>query len=406
MIFKRGLEILLDDSHSKLRTTLCGWKSGKYLLIEEPTGRNVRDGVSLVARLFHDGCYYGFDVEALGHLPEVHMLVLKYPDNIMQSSVRKSSRLEVALPVKVFRGTNQADTVNDALITDLSASGLHFSCFMLFNVGETVGVIGALEPEQPDKTLHVIVRSMKGVGVKYEYGAEFVFAEAGEEKALKAKVDKFDSLTHGMIDEEPPPVASQLAAPVGTRMQFQIGMTKIISALRGSSRKYLFIDTPAEKGKPVIVARGTPIHVKFAALGMGYAFETEIVKQYTNPIPVWTLSHPGATRSMTLRRNTRLRTLIPSVLETVSGMQDGAIIDLSEAGALFIGDGNNLSPDTHVTLNFVLPTGRPVDNISCQVRNTRSEEGKTYIGLSFINSEPATIGLIKSYCESISKFLE
>lgn len=406
MIFKRGLEILLDDSHSKLRATLCGWKTGKYLLIEEPAGRNVRDGVPLVGRFFHDGCYYGFSVEALGHLPEAHILALKYPDEIVQSSVRKNSRLEVALPVTVFRGAETADTGNDALITDLSAGGLHFSCFMLFNVGETVGVLGSLAPEQPGTALRVIVRSMKAVGVKYEYGGEFVFAEGETEKALKAKVDKLDHLAHGMIDEGPPPVPSQLAAPVGTRMQFQIGITKIISVLRGSSRKYLFIDTPAEKGRPVIVARGAPIHVKFAALGMGYAFETEIVKQYTSPVSLWALSHPGATRSMTLRRNTRLRTLIPSVIETAVGMRDGAIIDLSEGGALFMAEGDSLSSDTHVTLNFVLPTGKPLDNIACQVRNTRSEEGKTYIGLSFIDSDPATIGLIKSYCESCSKFLE
>ena len=406
MIFKRGLEILLDDSHSKLRTTLCGWKSGKYLLIEEPAGRNVREDVPLVGRFSHDGCYYGFNVFALGHLPEAHILALKYPDDIMQSCVRKSSRLEVALPVNVFRGDKPSDPLNAALITDLSVGGLNFSCFMLFNVGETIGVVGALEPEHPDKALSVIVRSVKAVGVKYEYGGEFVFAEGSAENALKAKVDRLDRLAHGMIDEDPPPAPSQLAAPVGTRMQFQIGMTKILSALRGSSRKYLFIDTPVEKGKPVIVARGTPIHVKFAALGMGYAFETEIVKQYTSPVALWVLSHPGATRSMTLRRNTRLRTLIPSVIETSIGMRDGAIIDLSEAGALFMADGGNLASDTQVTLNFVLPTGGPVDNIVCQVRNTRSEDGKTYIGLSFIDNNPAAIGLIKSYVESCSKFLE
>ncbi|MBF0292422.1 MAG: flagellar brake domain-containing protein [Nitrospinae bacterium] len=405
MIFKRGLEILLDDSHSKLRTTLCGWKTGKYLLIEEPAGRNVREGVSLVARFSHDGCYYGFNVEALGHLPEAHILVLKYPDDIMQSCVRKNSRLEVALPVNIFRGDKPSDALNDALITDLSAGGLNFSCFMSLNVGETVGVVGALEPEHPEMALSFIVRSVKTVGMKYEYGGEFVFSEGSAENALKTKVDRLDHLAHGMIDEDPPPAPSQLAAPVGTRMQFQIGMTKILSALRGSSRKYLFIDTPVEKGKPVIVARGTPIHVKFAALGMGYAFETEIVKQYTSPAALWALSHPGATRSMTLRRNTRLRTLIPSVIETSVGMRDGAIIDLSEVGALFMADGDNHTSDTQVTLNFVLPTGGPVDNIVCQVRNTRNEDGKTYIGLSFIENNPAAIGLIKSYVESCSKFL-
>lgn len=406
MIFKRGLEILLDDSHSRIRTTLCGWKSGKYLLIEEPAGRNTKENVPLVGRFFHDGCYYGFTVEALGHLPEAHILVLKYPDDIVKSSVRKSSRLEVAFPSTVFRGASPTDLTHNALITNLSAGGLRFSCFMLFNAGETVAIMGALEPEQPDKTLNVIVRSMIAVGNKYEYGGEFVFGGGEEENAVKAKVDKLDSLTHGKIDEEPPPAPSQLSAPVGTRMQFQIGITKIISVLRGGSRKFLFIDTPADKGKPVIVARGTPIHVKFAAAGMGYAFETEIAKQYTSPVSLWALIHPGATRSMPLRRNTRLHTLIPSVIETVSGMRDGAVIDLSEAGALFMADGDNVPSDTHLTLNFVLPTGKPVDNIRCQVRNTRREEGKIYVGLSFVDGAAANIALIKSYCESCSRYLE
>jgi c-di-GMP-binding flagellar brake protein YcgR len=406
MIFKRGLEIALDDSHSKLNTTLCGWKPGKYLLIEAPAGRSIRENVSLVGRFFHDGCYYGFGVESLGLLPEAHMLVLKYPDDIVNSSVRQGSRLEVALPATVFRGASPADPAHNALITDLSAGGLNYSCFMMFNVGETVGVIGALSPEQPDKALRFIVRSMKTVGVKHEYGGQFVFGGAEEEKALKARVDKLDGLTYGKIDEEPPPAPSQLCAPVGTRMQFQVGITKIISALRGSSRKFLFIDAPTDKGKPVIATRGAAIHVKFAAAGMGYSFETEIVKQYTSPAPLWALSHPGATRSMPLRRNTRLHTLIPSVIETVAGMRDGAVIDLSEGGALFMADDAGAPPDTHVTLNFVLPTGKPVDNIRCHVRNTRREEGKLYMGLSFIDADPATIALIKSYCESCSKFLE
>lgn len=405
MIFKRGLEILLDDSHSKIRTTLCGWKSGKYLLIEEPGGRGAKDNAPLVGRFFHDGCYYGFTVEALGRLPEAHILVLKYPDDIVKSSVRKNSRLEVALPSTVFRGPSPADPAHNALITNLSAGGLRFSCFMLFTVGETVSIVGALEPEQPDKRLRVIVRSMTAAGNKCEYGGEFAFGSVEEEKAVKGRVDRLDNLAQGRMDEDPPPPPSQLSAPVGTRMQFQIGITKIISVLRGGSRKFLFIDTPTDKGKPVIAARGTPIHVKFATAGMGYAFETEITKQYTTPVPLWALVHPGATRSIPLRRNARLHTLIPSVIETVSGMRDGAVIDLSEGGALFMADGDSIPSDTHLTLNFVLPTGKPVDNIRCQVRNTRREEGKIYIGLSFVDGG-ANIALIKSYCESCSKYLE
>lgn len=405
MIFKHGLEIALDDSHSKLRATLCGWKLDKYLLIEAPAGRNIRDNVSLVGRFFRDGCYYGFGVEALGPLPEAHLFVLKYPDDIIKSSERKDTRLEVALPATVFSGKSHKDLTHNALITDLSAGGLSFSCFMVFTIGETVGVMGALAPEQPDKTLSVTVRSVKTVGVKYEYGAEFVFGGEGEQRDLKAKVDKLDSLTYGKIDDEPPPAPGHLSAPVGTRMQFQIGMTKVISTLRGISRKFLFIDTPAEKGKPVIVARGSSVYVKFAAAGMGYAFETEIVKQHTSPVALWTLSNPGVTQSIPLRRNSRLRTIIPSVIEIGAGKKDCAIIDLSEGGALLMTDGSGVLPETHVTLDFVLPNGNPVKDFYCQVRNARRENGKTYMGLSFADSDPATIALIKSYCESCSKYL-
>jgi c-di-GMP-binding flagellar brake protein YcgR len=405
VIFKHGLEIALDDSHSKLRATLCGWKPDKYLLIEAPAGRNIGDNVSLVGRFFHDGCYYGFGVEALGLLPEAHVFVLKYPDDIVKSSERKDSRLEVALPAAVFRGKSHKELTRNALITDLSAGGLSFSCFMIFTVGETVGVMGALAPEQPGKTLAVLVRSIKAVGVKYEYGGEFVFNGGGEKSDLKAKVDKLDSLAYGKIDDEPPPAPGRLSAPVGTRMQFQIGLTKVISTLRGISRKFLFIDTPAEKGKPIIVARGASVYVKFAAAGMGYAFETEIVKQHTSPAPLWILSNPGATQSMPLRRNSRLRTIIPSVIEIAAGKEDCAIIDLSQGGALLMINGSGVPPDAHVTLDFVLPDGNPVKGFYCQVRNARREDGKTYMGLSFADSDPATVALIKSYCESCSKYL-
>jgi c-di-GMP-binding flagellar brake protein YcgR len=405
MIFKHGLEIALDDSHSKLRATLCGWKPDKYLLIETPAGRNISDNVSLIGRFFHDGCYYGFAVEPMGVLPEAHVFVLKYPDDIIKSSERKNSRLEVALPATVFRGKPHKDLTHNALITDLSAGGLSFSCFTIFTVGETVGVMGALAPEHPDKALSVTVRNMKAEGVKYEYGGEFVFGGEAEQLDLKAKVDKLDSLTNGKIDDEPPPAPGHLSAPVGTRMQFQIGLTKVISTLRGISRKFLFIDTPAEKGKPVITARGASVYVKFAAAGMGYAFETEIVKQYTTPAALWILSNPGVTQSMPLRRNSRLHTIIPSVIEIATGKKDCAIIDLSEAGALLMADGSGVPADTHVTLDFVLPDGNPVKGFYCQVRNARRENGKTYMGLSFADSDPAIIALIKSYCESCSKYL-
>lgn len=406
MIFKHGLEILLDDSHSKSRTTLCGWKKDKYLLLEAPAGRNIRDNVSLVGRFSHDGCYYGFGVDTLGHMPEAHLLILKYPDDIIKSCVRKGSRLEVALPATVFRGTADKDLAHNALITDLSVGGLNFSCFMLFTIGETVGVIGALAPEQPHRALRVLVRSMKAVGVKFEYGGEFVFDGEEEKERLKAKVDKLDRLTYGKIDDEPPPAPGRLSAPVGTRMQFQIGITKVISTLRGTSRNFLFIDTPIDKGKPVIVARGASVYVKLAAAGIGYSFETEIAKQYTSPIPLWALSRPIVTNSIQLRRNARLHTLIPSLLETAAGKKDCAIIDLSEGGALLMTDGASAPPESQVTLNFVLPDGKPVDNFHCQVRNERLENGKTYVGLSFADSDPATVALIKSYCESCSKYLE
>ena len=138
---------------------------------------------------------------------------------------------------------------------------------------------------------------------------------------------------------------------------------------------------------------------------MGYAFETEIVKQYTSPIALWALGRPGAAHGIPLRRNARLHTLIPSVMEIAAGKKDCAIIDLSQGGALLMINGSGVAPDAHVTLDFVLPDGNPVKGFYCQVRNARREDGKTYMGLSFADSDPATVALIKSYCESCSKYL-
>lgn len=408
MIFKRGLEIMLDDGHTRTKTTLCGWKPGKYLLLEEPTGRTINESSSMIGRLFKDGAYYGFNVETLGHLPEAHVLAVKYPADIIESTVRKGSRLEVAIPANVSRdGAAHTDPGSNALITDLSAGGLNFVCFMLFNVGDTVTVAGALAPEHVEKPVRVLIKNTKALGNKYDYGGEFVFSDPGDATTLKAKVEKLGVITHGKVEEDPPPpTASQIVVPVGARMQFQIGVSKIISTLRGSSRKFLFIDTPLEKGKPVFVARNTMIFAKYAASGMGYAFETEIMRQYTAPAPLWALTHPGATRSMPLRKNSRLHTLIPAVIETGTGMLEGAIIDLSENGALFMADGTAPPTETSIILNFVLPTGKPVDNINSQVRNARGEDGKIYVGLSFDGHDPAKLAPIKAYCDSCSKFLE
>lgn len=395
----------MENGTFKGKTNVCGWKEGKYLLLDIPNGWTVKQGHHILARLGYGGMYCGFSSEVIGSFPEINVAVVSFPEDISESSSRRNGRYPAAIPMNARRQASANGSERNGIITDISLGGLKFTCHMMFNVGENVFLNFTLPTGQGVTAAAVAVKSMKAIEKKYEYGGEFDITSESVQKAVGKLIDR---LNHVALDgtENEQTANNQLPVPVGGNLQIQVGMLKLNTVFRGSSKKHIVIDAPVMDGKPVIVGRGMPGLVRYAHAGMAYGFDVEIFKQFTSPAHVWALTHPGSVRGLSLRKSSRLTTFIPAILQEEDGArQVGVIVDLSEGGGLFASPSDKIKTEGYCSMSFTLPTAQKIENLDCKLKNARKAGDKTLIGLVFSDTDMEKLKIIKTYYDTCIQHL-
>ena len=399
MLFNAGMEITLEDGATKAKTAVCGWKEGKYLLVDGAGSIKARINGQLVARLCRNGCYYGFSTSILGLFPEINLMALSYPDDVEESNSRRAGRYQVTMPVKICRSHDGPVLDENGVLTDLSLGGVGFVCLMKFAPGEAAYLDGFL-PAERRSGVGVTVRSAEDIGARYEYGAEFAPADEETRNSLAGLLEALRRLPPDESAPDIPKTDKRPTAPVNGQMSIQVGTMTATSTFRGVSRTHILIDAPQEKGRTMMVNRIVPAVVKFMDSGRAFKLQCMVFKQYTSPARIWALSRPPEMRSVSLRNSHRAPVFIPAVLNADGARIEGALLNLSDGGGLFATDSLDYEDARHLRLTVTLPTGLRVDGALCQPRNVQTVRGRTLIGLAFEDTDKDKMLPIKSYYQA------
>ena len=404
MLFNTGMEVTLDGV-VKAKTSVCGWKEGKYFLVDAIAALKTHINGQLIARIYSGGCYSGFSTSILGLFPEINLMALSYPDDVQTSNSRTSGRHPVTMPVKIYRSHDGPLLDENGVVTDLSEGGLRFSCLMKFSPGESAYLDGLL-PAERRMGVGVIVRSSIDAGSKYDYGAEFAPDDEETHNALAGFLKALRHLPPCESWEEPKKKDKRPNPPIDGQMNIQVGIISTTSTFRGVSRTHILIDAPQERGNTVMVNRIVPATVKFVDSGRAFKVQCMVFKQYTSPARIWALNRPPEMQSVSMRKSSRTPVFIPAVLDTDGSRIEGALMNLSDSGGLFATTSPEYNETSFSRLTVTLPTGIRVDGALCKSKNVHREGGITLIGLAFFEDDDRCKRLaIKSYYEACALHL-
>lgn len=96
----------------------------------------------IVCRVSMGGSYYGFTTKYMGALPEINLVMLEYPEDIIENLLRTSERYAVTLPVTLTARYKAKEFTYQAVITDLSKGGCLLMSSRQFSVNETYTISG------------------------------------------------------------------------------------------------------------------------------------------------------------------------------------------------------------------------------------------------------------------------
>ena len=198
--------------------------------------------------------------------------------------------------------------------------------------------------------------------------------------------------------------------PIGDPVQITCQGKKYISILRGVvALKYLLTDIPSAGGKKFLPDYGSVITVRFLLNGAVYGFKTGIVRIHEKSGLI-VLEYPDSIRKVELRKSKRLNVMISAVVttgcetDTDTGQTwtmetlDGAILDISEIGALLAVNSSELIDVGHkVTISTTLPGGIHVDSLDAEIRNVKPSTNKLLLGVFFDKMNDKNTDAIKKF---------
>ncbi|MFQ5431155.1 MAG: flagellar brake protein [Nitrospinota bacterium] len=204
--------------------------------------------------------------------------------------------------------------------------------------------------------------------------------------------------------------------PIGDPIQITCQEKRSLSTIRGVvALKHLIVDTPLVGGKKFYPDYGSIITVRFLLDGAVYGFKTGIVRVHEKSGLI-VLEYPDSIRKVELRKSKRLNVMISAVITTgcetdsdtgqtwTMETLDGAILDISEVGALLAVNSSELIDVGHtVAISTTLPGGMHVDSLDAEIRNIKPSSNKLLLGVSFSKVNDKNSDAIKTfYADCIS----
>jgi c-di-GMP-binding flagellar brake protein YcgR len=152
------------------------------------------------------------------------------------------------------------------------------------------------------------------------------------------------------------------------------------------------------------------IIVRYLHEGALFGFQSQIVDTITKPIPLMFLSYPKVVSRQEIRRYKRVDCFLPSSAELSGKPSDGAIINISRGGCLFVADkphGNGIGQvDEGATLgvSFTLSEVQAKGAAKAVVRSHSVKSDMILLGLEFEEIDPKVQLAIDSFVRKVNQY--
>lgn len=178
------LQLEIEGFQSRFKTSLVGIVHDSYLVIECPgltmlvgEPKQFTVGSEIVVRCLSQGRAWGFKSRLLRVISTpVTLLIIEFPEQVENSSLRSDKRISCMLPGKIKIGKEQ----RKGLLLDISENGCFFSVKAAkdkkeadVGIDEEVTILCQLPGMEGEQTLKGRVRHTHRDEVKTSFGIEF-----------------------------------------------------------------------------------------------------------------------------------------------------------------------------------------------------------------------------------------
>ncbi len=199
-----------------------------------------------------------------------------------------------------------------------------------------------------------------------------------------------------------------LESEIGTELHLEVDGHdgRVICQLIGVLPEKLLILSVPDK----VIAKFTPdtpladITLRGISRGQAFGFKVPCLRIINQPETLLMLAFPSSIQEQTIRKNRRVKCLLPAKLEHQSVAISGVIADLSNDGCHFQ-TSTELSDQQQgivqigqpLDITFELPGKAAPETIEAVIRNTFVDEHTVHIGLEFKNISTATKQVVDEF---------
>jgi len=191
-MFRIGQTIKLDCANKSVKSRICGWKPGRYILIdleyESDSSTGLHVGDELVARLARRGKTFGFITSPAQFLYDQKVAVLKYPDSIEQDS--DDTWYPTSMPVKILRTPGDHDLEDwSGVVRYVSVAGVRIVSPLGANVGEKLFLTFTLVAGGIVDNVQASVTSVVNTESGFDLTLKYIFLSETNKRALESFMD-------------------------------------------------------------------------------------------------------------------------------------------------------------------------------------------------------------------------
>ncbi|MCP4270735.1 MAG: flagellar brake protein [Gammaproteobacteria bacterium] len=203
----------------------------------------------------------------------------------------------------------------------------------------------------------------------------------------------------------------KLAAEIGTEMQVEItdsGSRSKLIMVGIVPDQYLLFQIPEKNisSKTLkIFEENSIINIRCISRGIAFGFNSIIMGATIRPDTLLFVKYPEFIQQQSIRKNQRVKCLLPATLNQDAISIQGTIADLSSSGCHFqtqksLLDNEQISilqPDTFIKIAILLPAVEVTKDIPAQIKNTFSDLEKVQLGIEFTKVDQNTNKLIENF---------
>ena len=203
----------------------------------------------------------------------------------------------------------------------------------------------------------------------------------------------------------------QLTAEIGTKMQIELASLENrirLTMIGVVSDNYLIYSLPVKIMQAVnknTFMTGTSIKIRCISRGAAFGFHTTIIGITESPVRLLIVKYPDNIQRHTIRKNQRVKCLLPAKLTKNNVDINGVIADISRCGCHFQAKKSDLTqeqinitqPGETITLSLSLPGMEAKKITSATIKNTFVDLEKAQIGIEFIDVNSEILALIDNF---------